>query len=147
VSDDRYASAPEVAGEVIGGEAIVINLETGIYYSLDRAGASIWELLTSGYDAAETAEMLASAYGVPVERARDDTVGLAEELVREGLLLVRTGGNRDLKPVVLAEPARSYEAPRLERYTDMGDLFALDPPTPGLADIPWRLPDSSADDS
>jgi len=33
-----------------------------------------------------------------------------------------------------------YEPPRLSVYRDMGDLLALDPPAPGLTDIPWKAP-------
>ena len=31
-----------------------------------------------------------------------------------------------------------YKSPQLHIYTDMEDLLALDPPTPGFADIPWK---------
>ena len=34
-----------------------------------------------------------------------------------------------------------YEAPTLNIYRDMGDLLALDPPMPGLADMAWKDPE------
>ena len=30
---------------------------------------------------------------------------------------------------------------RMNIYRDMGDLLALDPPTPGLGDTPWKDPE------
>lgn len=33
-----------------------------------------------------------------------------------------------------------YEAPVLNIYRDMGDLLALDPPTPGLDTFNWKDP-------
>jgi hypothetical protein len=144
VTEQRFISAPAAAGEVIDGEAIIINLETGIYYSLDRAGASIWQLLVSGCTSAEIAELLAPAHEVPVERVYADSERLAGELAREGLLVARAGG-AEPEPAPYFEPDGTYEAPRLERYTDMSDLLALDPPTPGLTDIPWRLEDGGAE--
>jgi len=31
-------------------------------------------------------------------------------------------------------------APRLDKYTDMQEMLALDPPLPGIEDIPWEPP-------
>ena len=36
---------PQVINETIDGEAIIINLVTGSYYSLDKTGAEVWELI------------------------------------------------------------------------------------------------------
>ncbi len=33
----------EVASKVIDGEAIIINLANGVYYSMDKVGALVWE--------------------------------------------------------------------------------------------------------
>jgi hypothetical protein len=38
---------------------------------------------------------------------------------------------------------RPYEPPVLERYADMEDLLALDPPMPGIANLPWQGADES----
>jgi hypothetical protein len=40
--------------------------------------------------------------------------------------------------VTTAEQKSAYEPPKLNAYRDMGDLLALDPPMPGLEDIPWE---------
>ena len=37
-----------------------------------------------------------------------------------------------------ATTAAKYAAPQLNVYRDMGDLLALDPPTPGLELTPWQ---------
>jgi hypothetical protein len=44
---------------VIDGETIIINLESGLYYSLDQTGAASWELLSSGRSIAESSVTLA----------------------------------------------------------------------------------------
>ena len=46
--------------------------------------------------------------------------------------------------VDLDQTSGAYTPPVLEVYTDMSDLLALDPPMPGLADIPWRGPDTES---
>lgn len=35
-------NAPSVVGEVIDGEAVILNLETGKYYSARGSGSAIW---------------------------------------------------------------------------------------------------------
>ena len=34
-----------VLAQIIDGEAIIINMETGCYYSLDSVGAEIWRCI------------------------------------------------------------------------------------------------------
>ena len=41
-------NAPDVVHEVIDGEAIMINMTTGSYYSLDGVGAAVWEIPPAG---------------------------------------------------------------------------------------------------
>ncbi len=37
-----------VAAKVFDGEAIIMNLTTGMYFSADKVGASVWELIEKG---------------------------------------------------------------------------------------------------
>src|SRR4029450_13507670 len=49
----RYrVNSPQVINETIDGEAIMINLATGSYYSLDRVGGDVWTLLEAWLPAA-----------------------------------------------------------------------------------------------
>ena len=136
----RFAVNPsEIAAKVVEGEAVMINLATGVYYSLPGTGASAWELLAAGADVETAARHLARAYGVDEGAVTRDVSTLVETLLREGLLVEapETPSPAEL-PSVAADGA--YEAPALDKYTDLGDLLALDPPMPGLADIPWTSP-------
>ena len=49
----------EVASKVIDGEAIIINLANGVYYSMDKVGALVWDLLQTGYSLDEVIVPLA----------------------------------------------------------------------------------------
>jgi hypothetical protein len=127
-----------VAARVIEGEAIMIHLGTGVYYSMDRAGATMWTLLDSGHSLEETARILSERYGEGFDRVLGDVQMLAVRLVEEGLALPdaeRAAGDRPA--VDGGSPEVPYETPRLERYDDLGALLALDPPLPGLRDVPW----------
>src|SRR2546426_6878765 len=78
----------EIAAKVIDGEAIIINLANGIYYSMDKVGALIWELLAARHSLAEVTVAVLARYDIPQEQAEADVHKLAAELMQENLLVV-----------------------------------------------------------
>lgn len=137
----------DVNAEVIDGEAIIINVTTGVYYSLDSVGAYIWELLTTGASVAESVQALMNRYRISAEQASTDLSEIVSQLVEEGLVLeTEPYGPSSVNGAASPGEADSYEKPLLNIYRDMGDLLALDPPTPGLTLTPWEMtagPDAS----
>jgi hypothetical protein len=139
--DDRLApNSAEVAASVLDGEAIMINLSSGVYYSMDGVGGLIWELIAERQRLEEIVTAMVQAYDVSAAQARTDLERLVEELLGEQLVCVVDGG----APASQSTPAPSeppqrlaYEAPRLQTYRDMEDLLALDPPLPRLEDLHW----------
>jgi hypothetical protein len=126
--DDR-----EVTGKVIDGEAIVINLLTGVYYSMEGSGARIWEGVERGLSVGDIARAVAEDYGIALERAQDDVSGLLQQLIDERM--VRPAADAEpASAMTAAEGAGGYEPPLLNIYRDMAEVLALDPPTPGVFD-------------
>jgi hypothetical protein len=131
----------EVAAKVMDGEAILINLSNGIYYSMDKVGAVVWELIEKNCSAEEMVASVISRYDVDSTQAQNDVERLLKELLDEKLILEAgdvTRGHVESPPDVGTKDP--YEAPQLNIYRDMGDLLALDPPTPGLEATPWKDP-------
>ncbi|MFO1057447.1 MAG: PqqD family peptide modification chaperone [Dongiaceae bacterium] len=131
-------AGPEILAEVIDGEAIIMDLSKGGYYSLDRNGAAIWVLLAAGADPAEAAAAIAARYGVAPERAAADLAAIAGQLVAEGLLRPRAADEPPAPAPALELPAAGYETPILNKYGDMKDLLAFDPPIPEFSDLGER---------
>ncbi len=137
---DRLApKSDQVAAKVVDGEAVIINLANGVYYSMDKAGGLIWSMIEQARSLDAIADAVAAAYDVPPVRAREDVEQLAAQLVAE-VLVVAAG---DEVPAEGADPAPPpqklpYETPKLNVYRDMEDLLALDPPMPGLQETPWK---------
>jgi hypothetical protein len=129
----------EVAAKVIDGELIVIRLSDGTYYSMDNVATCLWELIEQGHDLATVNATIAAWYKVPVERVADDTTPLVAELLAERLIVpsASAAANRSDEG---ARPSNllTYDTPRLNVYRDMGNLLALDPPTPGIDDLPLK---------
>jgi hypothetical protein len=131
----------DIVAKVMDGEAVIINLSNGIYYSSDQVGAAMWELIEQQYSLDEVAEAIAARYDVPRALAQDDAVRLAGELLQHELVVVAAEEPQEPSRSALASAGADrlpYRSPQLQVYTDMEDLLALDPPTPGFADIPWK---------
>ncbi len=63
-------NSDEVAAQVIDGEAIIINLSNGMYYSLDGVGGEIWSLIVEGRTLEEVAAAIDRRYQVESTQAR-----------------------------------------------------------------------------
>jgi hypothetical protein len=118
------ANSPHVINEVIDGEAVIINLATGDYFSLRGSGAYIWSALTAAAGTDEIAAALAAA-GMPEADAAPAVAGLLEQLLAEGLVVEDADAPVGANPP--APPADALEPPALEKFTDMQDLILLDP--------------------
>ena len=136
-SDRLLVAGNEIAAKVIDGEAILINLSTGMYYSMDEVGGFIWTLLSDGHSLEEIAEAVTHHYDVAADTAAADVLRLGGALLDEALVTVATDG---AAPAALTltngSSKQAYTTPELTKFDDMADLFALDPPLPSLPDVP-----------
>lgn len=136
-------NAEEVAAKVLDGEAIIINLTNGMYYSAADAGAMIWTLFQQGMTLAEVSHTIADHYGIERDAARIDVERIAAEFLSEKLVsIVDVDGEASAFARVdtihrnfAQSPAGSrYEPARLHKYDDMVEMLALDLPLPELRD-------------
>ncbi len=72
--------------EVVADEAILIHLETGAYYSLNRLGTEFWEMLDGRQTLAQHAATLAHKYSVANAQVEADLLELAARLARAALV-------------------------------------------------------------
>lgn len=129
----------EVVAKIIDGELIVIRLSDGTYYSMDNVGAQVWTLIEAHREMPAIIETIATWYGVSPATVADDLGKLVQSLLEERLVAVGAEGVGGLPaPDRPPSPLLPYETPRLNTYRDMGNLLALDPPTPGIDDMPLK---------
>jgi hypothetical protein len=132
----------EVASKIIDGEAILINLSNGVYYSLDTTGAVIWEHLASGHSFDTMFNVLLARYDIGAEQLKADLERIISELCNEKLIFVHPDATPSSETTKYAGQSTGsakepYVSPKLHIYNDMGDLLALDPPMPKLSSVPW----------
>jgi hypothetical protein len=128
------ANEQQVAAKVMDGEAILINLGTGAYYSIGSTGGFIWSLIEKQLSIQDIVRSVTEHYDVTQTRAEADVLGLSEQLCTEGLVTASANGTAaGVAPPAGGAAKLPYQAPALEKYTDMAEMFALDPPLPGLS--------------
>ncbi len=125
-------NCPPFAHQTIDGEVVLVNLETGHYYSLRACGAEIWTLIESGAGLHDITAALANRYEAGAGVIAGSVARLIAELQDEGILTPThesVAGNAGgmapaLAPVTAQAP---FQPPVLEKFTDMQDLILLDP--------------------
>jgi len=58
----RFKHGSQIVYENFDNEAVIINLESGSYYSLDKSGAAIWGMIESDVTVGEIVEELVRRY-------------------------------------------------------------------------------------
>jgi hypothetical protein len=82
------SAADEQISSDLGGEAIILNLKSGVYYSLDVVGARIWELLQEPRKVSDLIDILIVEYEVDRTQCFQDTIILLMEMAANNLINV-----------------------------------------------------------
>ena len=126
----RYGvNHPQVINEMIDGEAIMINLVSGSYYTLDSVGGEVWELLEKSTSVEDIVIQLSFRYDASDDVIRSAVENFLEELSREQLIAPdhSSGAASSLPSGSRSAQRLPFRAPRLQKFTDMQDLILLDP--------------------
>jgi hypothetical protein len=86
MADERTIRIPDrVMTRHVGGETVLLNLETETYYGLDDIGTDILNLLQAGSTVDEAVSDLTSRWDVAPARLQRDLCDLVDALVEQGL--------------------------------------------------------------
>lgn len=121
---------PKVIAELFDDEVVVINFDTGSYYSLTSAAADIWTSLAAGAAIGEIADAVAARYTASRTEIEAAIESLVAELSAENLIVAdaeKKNGAVAVQTAGSAAEKRCFDFPRLEKYTDMQELILLDP--------------------
>jgi hypothetical protein len=84
--DAAFRIPDEVIFRELDGEAVVLNLDTGIYFGLDAVGTRIWRLLEERKPLKAVLDTLIDEYEAPPDRLQRDLLAFVERLDDKGLL-------------------------------------------------------------
>lgn len=145
MNNQRFrVNTPTVTHETIDGEAVIINLDTGNYYSLVEAGSFIWSLLDKGASAGEVQNVVLQTYQADAHDVDRGVHELLAQLQQENLIVPANGAAEavDLAQVAAVGNGHtkpSFNPPSLNKYSDMQELLLLDP-IHDVDDAGWPKP-------
>ena len=120
-------SSPQVVADLVDGEVVAVNLETGTYFAMYSTSAQIWAALIAGCSLAEIAIALEQS-GEASNISQSQLWDFANELLKHELLEhAKIMGAED--PTALSSLRNQSErAPlRLHVHADLQDILLLDP--------------------
>ncbi len=118
---------PKVVSETLDGETIVINLDTGSYFSLNATASMVWDLLVDGYTRAAMVSALGSRFDVADDRAEQALDIFIAQALEDGLIAPASGPVRADLRVDAVSDRLVFEQPVAQRYDDMRELLLADP--------------------
>lgn len=119
---------PSVIAEVIEGEAIILNFESGSYYSLNESGKAIWADILAGHCREDILARLGASYALAPADIDGDVNRALQTLLDEQLIVpVEQTAGSPAGAAVDFRPEQPYAAPALQKFTDLQELLLLDP--------------------
>ena len=85
------ASERQVSSD-LGDEAVLLHLESGVYYGLNAVGAAIWALVREPRRVQEIQEAIVAEFAVDAERSQKDVMTILRKFEAEGLIDVLDAG-------------------------------------------------------
>lgn len=82
----RPRQTEQVVASELDGEAVLLNLTTEEYYSLNDVGTRMWELTDGQHTIGDIVETILSEYDAERDAVTADVLALFDELAEEGLI-------------------------------------------------------------
>ncbi len=82
----RYRPTPDALFATLSDGAVVLDIQTKQYFSLNETGARVWALIREGREVADIISTLLTEYDVTRETADDAVTSLVRSLVGEKLI-------------------------------------------------------------
>ena len=87
---DTFTVSDEVVAREVGGEMVLLNLSSGLYFGLDPVGGRIWELLSERpHTIAELCDSIEEEFDAPRDRIESDMLALASQLDEQELIVAQ----------------------------------------------------------
>ena len=81
-----YIKCPDVIERMIDGEAVLLDLKTGVYYSLNEVGSEIWKLIDGERSVRDVVQWVLENHEVERAAAEQDVNELLDDLCKEKLI-------------------------------------------------------------
>lgn len=84
--ESRIKLSDEVLFQELEGDAVLLDMKSGVYFGLDRVGTRMWQLMSDTQPLSAVVAAVVSEFDVAEERCAEDVLALARKLAEQGLL-------------------------------------------------------------
>ncbi|MEI9989066.1 MAG: PqqD family protein [Rhizomicrobium sp.] len=125
----KLRAKKSVVHEQFGDETVIVNLDTGCYYSVQGVGDTIWAWVVANGSRDGIVQRVLSEYSGDPVRLAQQTQAFLDRLVEEALVdpIAAELGDAVNENHEMAGEKKVFVAPSIEKYTDMEELLQLDP--------------------
>lgn len=88
--ESRVTVAEDTVFRELDGEAVILQLESGMYYGLDPVGTRLWQLIDQHGQLQPVYDAALREFDVEPAQLRSDLLALVSELAGKQLVVVRT---------------------------------------------------------
>ena len=85
---DVVRVGPDVVFRILDGEAVLLNLKSGVYFGLNEMGTNIWNNLAENGSLEAVYSRILEQYAVEPEVVKSDLLRITGELLDKGLVSV-----------------------------------------------------------
>lgn len=129
MTDTRYRiDSTRVISDTLEGEAVIIDLQDGSYYSLNSPASVLWGLLQAGATKQQLQAYCAARYDAPLSDVVASLEAYIAQLVQYALVVEEPAEAPQNQQVVEPLPGKEPFVPfMLQRYEDMQEVLLADP--------------------
>ena len=114
--------------ETIDGETIIINLETGFYYSVNKTATIIWNEIQKNIPLKNISQHFLNHYEVDTVTAEKSILEIISLLLKDDLILeLDSHASPDIQGQQTGMMKQKFIMPEIERYDDMARALRSDP--------------------
>lgn len=116
-----------IISDVFGEEVVLVNLESGVYYSLRGSATQIWIRLVSQYAIPEIIADLLNIYQVAEQDLVVDIDQFINQLIDFKIIKITSDSTSKQIDFTVNTTLLEYNPPILETFSDMQEILLLDP--------------------
>jgi hypothetical protein len=116
-----------IISDVFGEEVVLVNLESGIYFSLRNSATQVWIRLQNNYSVNEIIGDLAVLFEVNYEELARQVYDFIQQLIDKQLIKLSDATERKLIATNPNQEKLIFAPFVLEVFSDMQEILVLDP--------------------
>jgi hypothetical protein len=86
--DSRIVRVESVVAAEIDDEVVILNIESGYFYQLNRVGARIWNALETPATLGLLSARMQNMFDVTAETCRNDVVEFVQQMRASGIVII-----------------------------------------------------------